>query len=514
MQKSATGGGLEIRNVTHFYGPNRVLAGIDLAVRPGEVVALAGENGAGKSTLMRIIGGYQAPGSGTVQWRGAPVPADLHRAEKMGITLVHQEFALIPDMNVAENIHLGREPGRFGVVNRRKMRDQAAAALKLLRAQIHPEAAMRDLPVASWQVVELAKAFGAGPALLLMDEPTAVLGREETAALFDRIRAFRAAGGAVIFTSHRLDEVREIADRVTVLRDGTITMDRPTSDVSEHDIATAMVGREISDLFLPRSPAPVIAPVLEVEGLDVPREIGAPVRDAGFALHPGEILGVAGLVGSGRTEMFEGLVGLRPARARRFTLRGETRALPKSREAWAKGIAYLTEDRKSRGLLLDASQIVNADLTLGALSGGPLLDQAGERARYAKARETFDIRSANPLIPAGRLSGGNQQKLLLAKTLASQPGIVILDEPTRGVDIGAKAQIYRLIAGLAAEGRAVVVISSELPELIGLAHRILVMDRGRIAGTLRQPEDGQVSEADILRLGLGLSTDSEKEIPA
>lgn len=422
MQHSASGSGLEIRGVTHFYGPNRVLAGIDLGVRPGEVVALAGENGAGKSTLMRIIGGYQAPGSGTVHWQGAAVPADLHRTESMGITLVHQEFALIPDMNVAENIHLGREPGRFGVVDRRKMRDQAAAALRLLRSAIHPEAQMRDLPVASWQVVELAKAFGTAPGLLLMDEPTAVLGREETAALFDRIRAFRAAGGAVIFTSHRLDEVREIADRVTVLRDGLITMDRPTAEVSEHDIATAMVGREMSDLFVPRVAPAAAAPVLEVTGLNVPREIGAPVKDAGFALHPGEILGVAGLVGSGRTEMFEGLVGLRPAQAARFTLRGETRPLPRSREAWAKGIAYLTEDRKSRGLLLEASQILNADLTLGALSGGPLLDPGGERARYAKARETFDIRSANPLIPAEQALGRQPAETAAGQNTGQQPG--------------------------------------------------------------------------------------------
>ncbi|WP_149139553.1 sugar ABC transporter ATP-binding protein [Gemmobacter caeruleus] len=505
MQQNQQSDALRLDGVAHSYGPNQVLTGIDLHVAPGEVVALAGENGAGKSTLMRIIGGYLAPGAGRVTWQGTPVPADLHRAEAQGIKLVHQEFALLPDMTVAENIHLGCEPLRFGLIDRARMRRDSAAALALLNARIDPDTPMARLPVASWQIVELAKAFHARPRLLLMDEPTAVLGRDETAALFARIRSFTATGGAVIFTSHRLDEVREIANRVTVLRDGRITLDRPTAEVSEHDIASAMVGREMSDLFAPRIAPAASAPILKVEGLTVRREIGAPVQDAGFSLHPGEVLGIAGLVGSGRTEMMEALAGLRPATARRFTLRGQDRPLPRSREAWRLGIAYLTEDRKARGLLLDKSLVVNADLTLGALRGAAVIDAKGERARYLAAQARFDIRAASAETAAGKLSGGNQQKLLLAKTLAPEPDIVILDEPTRGVDIGAKAQIYHLIAELAAAGKAVAVISSELPELIGLAHRILVMDRGRVAGVLTQPENGHLTEGEILRLGLGLA---------
>lgn len=506
------GEGLRVTGVAHYFGQNQILAGIELEVRPGEVVALAGENGAGKSTLMRIVGGYLNPSAGEVRWNGEAVPPDILGAEALGITLVHQEFALIADMTVAENIHLGREPVRFGFIDRRRMRNQATKALALLNSQIHPDTPLAQLPVASWQIVELAKAFAASPSLLLMDEPTAVLGQEETAALFTRIRAFTGQGGSVVFTSHRLDEVREIADRVTVLRDGAITLDRPTSSVSEHDIASAMVGREMSDLFAARRPAPKAEPILAVAGLSVPREIGTPVRDAYLEVRTGEILGVSGLVGSGRTELFEGLVGLRPARADRFALRGRERPLPSEREAWRLGIAYLTEDRKARGLLGDASQIVNADLTLGALRGGAWLDPQGERTRYKVARDRFDIRSDQPETPASRLSGGNQQKLLLAKTLASDPEIVILDEPTRGVDIGAKAQIYHLIAELARAGKAVVVISSELPELIGLSHRILVMDRGRVAGILTQPDDGQLTEAQILRLSLGLSETKEPSI--
>lgn len=509
MPQQSHGPALQIRGLTHFYGPNRILSGITLDVRPGEVVALAGENGAGKSTVMRIVGGYLAPSAGQVSWQARPVQANIHLSEAQGITLVHQEFALIPDMTVAENIHLGREPTRFGMVDAKRMQRQARDALTLLNSDLHPDARLRDLSVANWQVVELAKAFAARPALLLMDEPTAVLGRDAVDALFSRIRAFSANGGTVIFTSHRLDEVREIADRVTVLRDGGLTLDQSTADVTEHDIASAMVGRELSDLFAPRSPAPKTAPLLSVDHLCVPRALGTPIQDASFDLHPGEILGVAGLVGSGRTEMFEGLVGLRPARAARFTIRGVGRDLPRGRDSWALGMAYLTEDRKSRGLLLDESQILNQGLTFGALRGGPILNHKADRDRYLSAKGRFDIRSADPLVPAGRLSGGNQQKLLLAKILATDPDIIILDEPTRGVDIGAKAQIYRLIADLAAQAKSVVVISSELPELIGLAHRIMVLDRGRIAGVLHQPEHGHLTEAQVLRLGLGLSHPEE-----
>ncbi|WP_138466066.1 sugar ABC transporter ATP-binding protein [Poseidonocella sp. HB161398] len=500
---------LALDGIGHAFGRSQVLQNVSLSLAAGEVLGLAGENGAGKSTLMKIIGGYLAPAAGRVRWRGAPLPADQRGTEAAGITLVHQEFALIPDMSVAENIHLGREPRRFGMLDRRRMHRQAEEALALLDAALPPGALLRDLPVAAWQITELARAFAGEARLLLMDEPTAVLGRDGAAALFRRIRAFTEAGGAVIFTSHRLDEMREIGGRVAVLRDGQITLDQPVAATSEHRIASAMVGREMSDLFPPRAPRPAAPPVLEIAGLDVPRATGAPVRDAGFALRPGEVLGIAGLVGSGRTEMAEAIAGLRPATARQFVLDGRARPLPSAREAWRLGIAYLTEDRKARGLLLGADMAVNLALTTGALSGGARLDRAAERTAWEKARRRFDIRAGRAGTRAGQLSGGNQQKLLIAKTLAPAPRIVLFDEPTRGVDIGAKAQIYRIIADLAAAGTAVAVISSEMPELIGLAHRILVMDRGRVAGILEQPAGGQVTEEEILRLGLGLEPQKE-----
>ena len=511
MQQNRQPEVLRLDGVAHAYGSNRVLSGIDLTLAAGEVLALVGENGAGKSTLMKIVSGYLAPGQGRAIWQGAPVAADPQAAEAAGIVLVHQEFALIRDLSVAENILLGREPTRLGLVDYRAMRKAAAQALALLQADIDPRAGLAGLPVSSWQMVELAKAFAAGPRLLLMDEPTAVLGARETEALFVRIRAFAAGGGSVIFTSHRLDEVRAISDRVAVLRDGEITLDRPTGELSEHDIASAMIGREMEDLFPPLAARPDAAPLVEVEGLCVARDFGPPVQDAAFAVAPGEILGIAGLVGAGRTEMVEGLVGLRPASARRFALRGLPQPLPDAVGAWRLGIAYLTEDRKARGLLLAENLLLNTSLTVGALSGGAfsgvvMIDRAADARRYSQAQARYGIRAASPRIAAGQLSGGNQQKLLIAKTLAPDPDVVILDEPTRGVDIGAKSQIYQVIAGLAAQGKAVIVISSELPELIGLAHRILVLDRGRVAGIVTPAKGSRPSEREILDLALGLQS--------
>ena len=487
-----------LRGLSKSYGANAVLASIDLDVAAGEILALVGENGAGKSTLMRIVGGYTDPSGGEAAFDGDPRARTVSEAEALGIVLVHQEFNLARHLTVAENVFLGREPTWGLFVDHRRMRREASEALAELGCAVDPDRPVSACALADQQMIEVAKALKRAPRLLLMDEPTAVLSSVECGRLFRRLDAFRAAGGSVVFTSHKLDEVRHIADRVAVLRDGAIVRVAPAGALSEAEMAALMVGRPLSDLF-PRKAARPSHPreIVAVEGLASPGR----VADASFAVNAGEVLGVAGLVGSGRTEMMEALLGLRAAGARRFALRGVDRALPSAREAWKLGLAYLTEDRKGKGLLLDKGLRENLALTAGALSGRAWINEDAERRDLRDAIGRFSIRVRDEGVPARSLSGGNQQKLLIAKTLRSDPDLVVFDEPTRGVDIGAKQQIYGVIAGLAAAGRACVVISSEMNEIVGLCHRVLVMRRGRIAGELR---GGDVSEARIVRFAMGV----------
>ncbi len=488
---------LVFREIAKSYGHVPVLKGIDLVVEPGEVLALVGENGAGKSTLMRITAGLAAPSSGTMQCAGEPAPATLEAAERAGIVMVHQEFCLAPHLTVAENVFLGREPVRGLFIDRKAMETDARKLLADLGSQAPVRARLRDLPVSDWQMIELAKAFARKPKLILMDEPTAVLSATEASHLFDRVRAFRQAGGSVIFTSHRLDEVKEIADRVAVLRDGQIVRVEKASDISEHEMAEAMVGRPLSEIYPARRGVQAGKPLIAVEGLTA---VGV-VSDASLEIRGGEVLGISGLVGSGRTELFEALLGLRPARCRSFSLRGEVRALPKTREAWALKLAYLTEDRKGKGLLLGKSLAENVALTRGAIGGTQWIDFAAERRDLEAAVARYDIRAGTLDTTVGALSGGNQQKVLIAKTLAVAPDLVVFDEPTRGVDIGAKQQIYEIIAALAAAGKAVVVISSEMQEIVGLSDRVLVMRQGHIAGEL---SGAAITENEIIRFAMGL----------
>lgn len=488
---------LAFHAIAKSYGKVPVLKGIDLVVEPGEVLALVGENGAGKSTLMRIAAGLAAPTAGHVLLEGKPAPVTLEAAEEAGIVMVHQEFCLAPHLTVAENVFLGREPVRGPFIDRKAMEADARRLLGELGSSAPVRARLRDLPVSDWQMIELAKAFARRPKLILMDEPTAVLSAREADQLFARVRAFRQAGGAVIFTSHRLDEVKAIADRIAVLRDGQIVRVEKAADISEHEMAESMVGRPLSEIYPPRRGAGEGAPVVVVEGLTSP----GTVTDATLTIRGGEVLGISGLVGSGRTELFEALLGLRPARCRCFTLRGRARRLPSAREAWGLRLAYLTEDRKGKGLLLGKSLAENVALTRGAISGAAWIDFPGERRDLEAAVERYDIRAGRLDTSVGALSGGNQQKVLIAKTLAIEPDLVVFDEPTRGVDIGAKQQIYEIVASLAAAGKAVVVISSEMQEIVGLSDRVLVMRRGRITGELT---GNAISENEIIRFAMGL----------
>ncbi|WP_233290640.1 sugar ABC transporter ATP-binding protein [Shinella sp. PSBB067] len=495
---------LTFRDIAKSYGIVPVLKGIDLVVRPGEVLALVGENGAGKSTLMRIAAGLASPSSGTMLLDGMPAPETLHAAERAGIVMVHQEFCLAPHLTVSENVFLGREITRGPFTDRKAMDIRAKDLLAELGSAAPVRARLSDLPVSDWQMIELAKAFARQPKLILMDEPTAVLSATEAGNLFRRIRTFREAGGSVIFTSHRLDEVRDIADRVAVLRDGQIVRVENASDLSEDEMAEAMVGRPLSEIYPPRRGPAERKALLSVSRLTSP---GA-VEDGTLDIREGEVLGISGLVGSGRTELFEALFGLRPARCGSFVLRGEARKLPAAREAWGLKLAYLTEDRKGKGLLLGKSLDQNVALTKGAVNGASWIDRRAERRDLEAAVGRYDIRTGRLDVTAGALSGGNQQKVLIAKTLAVEPDLIVFDEPTRGVDIGAKQQIYEIIATLAAEGKAIVVISSEMQEIVGLSDRVLVMRRGRIAGEL---SGDAISETDIIRFAMGLEDRGPQE---
>ncbi len=495
---------LTFRDIAKSYGIVPVLKGIDLVVRPGEVLALVGENGAGKSTLMRIAAGLAPPSSGTMLLDGMPAPETLHAAERAGIVMVHQEFCLAPHLTVSENVFLGREITRGPFTDRKAMDIRAKDLLAELGSAAPVRARLSDLPVSDWQMIELAKAFARQPKLILMDEPTAVLSATEAGNLFRRIRTFRDAGGSVIFTSHRLDEVKDIADRVAVLRAGQLVRVEKASDVSEDEMAEAMVGRPLSEIYPPRRGPAERKALLSVSGLTSP---GA-VEDATLDIREGEVLGISGLVGSGRTELFEALFGLRPARCGSFVLRGEARKLPAAREAWSLKLAYLTEDRKGKGLLLGKSLDQNVALTKGAVNGARWIDRRAERRDLEVAVGRYDIRTGRLDVTAGALSGGNQQKVLIAKTLAVEPDLIVFDEPTRGVDIGAKQQIYEIIATLAAQGKAIVVISSEMQEIVGLSDRVLVMRRGRIAGEL---SGDAISETDIIRFAMGLEDRATQE---
>ena len=485
---------LALDGVRKSFGPTEILHGVDFALHPGEVHALIGENGAGKSTIMKILGGYLAPTSGTVQWQGNPAPwRSGAEAEALGVVVIHQEFNLAADLTVSQNIWLGREMGGF-FLDHRAMREASQALLDQLECRVSPDARIRDLPVSDRQMVEIAKALSRKARVLIMDEPSAVLTQTEVQVLFRQIDRLRAQGVALLYTSHRLEEVAHLADRITVLRDGSVVRQAGRGELSEDAMATAMVGRDLADIF-PRRRERFGPTVLEVTDFAVPPL----VQGISFALRRGEVLGISGLVGSGRTELAEGLVGLRPHHGR-ISRNGAAITLRNLSDAARHGLAYLTEDRKERGLLL--AKTLRENLTLSTLDrfGSPLIRRAEEEAALDQAITDFDIRAPRRDMAVGNLSGGNQQKLLLAKTMLPAPEVVIIDEPTRGIDIGTKSQIYHFIDRLAREGLSVIVISSDMPEILGLSDPVMVMRQGRLAGVLAGHE---ISETAIVRLVMG-----------
>jgi len=490
---------LSFQELRKSFGPVEVLHGVSLELKAGEVHALIGENGAGKSTLMKILAGYQPASSGEMQLNGASVRfASSRDAEANGVVLIHQEFALADDLTIAQNIFLGHEVGGL-LLNEGAMNRMAAEAVTRLGLHLDPRTRVKDLSVPQKQLVEIAKALSRDARLLIMDEPTASLTLRETELLFGLIRGLRAAGVGVVYISHRLDEVNALADRVTVLRDGRVVHSGPAAELTPHQMASLMVGRELEDMFPGQAP-PGQGTLLRVEGLSVPGW----VHDLSFTLSPGEVLGFAGLVGAGRTEAFEGLIGLRRHTVRRTELGGRPLRLSSPGTAARAGLVYLSEDRKGKGLLMDFKLRPNLTLTTLDHYARPLLDARQEQAALERAVPEYGIRAGQLDVLASSLSGGNQQKLALARILEASPQVIVLDEPTRGVDVGAKREIYALIHRLAAAGRGVIVISSELPELLGLCHRLLVLREGRLTGTL---SGAQLSETEVIQYATGLKTD-------
>ena len=490
---------LSANRISKSFGDIPVLFSVDFDIRPGEVHAIIGENGAGKSTLMKILSGFEQPTSGSITYDGRPAVLPPNgEAEALGIVLIHQELNLADHLRVVDSIFLGREIDRFGILNLRQMQNRARSLLESLRVNIDANARINTLSVADRQMVEIAKAISRDAKVLIMDEPTAVLSLAETQTLFEQIARLTGLGVAVVFISHKLDEVMHLADRVTVLRDGQLIATVAAASLTPDSAAQMMVGRELSNLYPPKHEPDVDAPkVLSVSNL---RASG--VEAASFELRKGEILGFAGLIGSGRTAVAEAIVGLAHRSAGEIKVNDRSVSFADVAQSLAAGLAYMTKDRKGKGLLTNMGLRPNLTLlTLKKHLRGIFLDGASESRALDRAVRRFDIRARDASVKAGQLSGGNQQKLMLGKTMESEPEIIIMDEPTRGIDVGTKQQIYHIIAALAAEGKSIILISSELQEVIGLSHRVLVMRLGRIVGEL---EGDEITEERIVRYQMGI----------
>ena len=488
---------LSLSAVTKRFPGVVALDAVDLVVRAGRVHALVGENGAGKSTLLKIVAGADRPDGGTIELDGAPVHFSAPRdALNVGVTVIYQELSLVPQLSAEANIFLGMEPSRYGVLDGRVAASRARDALQSLGADFDPRSPAGELSIAEQQLVELARALARDARLIALDEPTAALSQVETARLFEQIRRLCARDIAVIFVSHRLEEVRRIADELTVLRDGRRVFSGSAAGLEDADIIRHMVGRDVEYARLPSAAPPVGAPWLEATALGSGRSFA----DVTLAVRRGEIVGLAGLVGAGRTEVARCLAGADPHDAGTMTLGGAPYRPASPRDAIARGVVYLPEDRKTQGLVLGMSVRENVTLaTLQAFSAWGVVRSQLERDAAGRQTRAVELRPPDIEREAGTLSGGNQQKVVLAKWLLADADLLIFDEPTRGVDVAAKAELHHLIRSLADAGKAVLVISSELPEVLALADRIVVMREGRVAGEL--PGSGATAEA-VLSLAL------------
>lgn len=490
--------GLRVADLSKRFAAVQALTGVTLDFPAGQVTALLGENGAGKSTLVRIMAGEHRPDVGEVLLDGRPLPlrtpADARRA---GIRVISQEPEIVPHVSVAENVALGALPRHRGrLLDRARLHERVRGDLDRLGVAhlLDPQTPGRDLTPAQRQLVEILRAMAGDSRVLAFDEPTSSLSDHEVDALFGLIRRFAAEGRSVVYVSHRLAEVFQIADRIAVLRDGAVVGVARTGDVDEAEVVRMMVGRDVGERFAHRH-VPTSAVVLAVDGVTTDD-----VHDIHLRVRAGEVVALAGLVGAGRSELCRALSGDLPIRSGKVSVDGRVVTLRTPRDAVRAGIAYAPEERKAQALLLTRPVRDNISLVvLRALSRARFVRRAAERRLAAGFAHRLRIRTPSLDHEAGKLSGGNQQKVVLARWLAARPRVLLLDEPTRGVDVGAKAEIYRLIAGLAQDGLAIVVVSSELPEVLGLADRVVVLQRGRITGELDRAD---ATEEAILALAM------------
>lgn len=487
---------LEACGIGKRFGGVTALSGVDLAVRPGEVLALLGENGAGKSTLMKILAGVLSPDEGSIRVNGEEVRfRNAAAALRSGVALIHQELNLAPNLDVATNIFLGREPRRFGILDRKTMRREARRFMEMAGIQVDPSSPVSELSPGRRQQVEIAKALSTDARLLIMDEPTSSLSQGETERLFEVIRSLKESGVAVVYISHRLGEVKRVADRVSVLRDGRNAGELDRDRISHDAIVRLMVGRELS-AFFPAPPERKGNRVLEVERLRTPAHPG---HEISFSVRSGEIVGIAGLIGAGRSEVLEALFGIRPPIAGRIRVDGEKVRVRRPQDAIRAGLALVPEDRKIQGLVPEMG--VTENLSLAALRrdrrAGGFIGLRAERELAATMSAAMRIKAASTV---SQMSGGNQQKVVLGKWLAMAPRVLLLDEPTRGVDVGSKREIYDLMVSLAADGKAVLFVSSDLEEILGMSDRVLVMHEGGLAGEIAR---GDADEESVMRLATG-----------
>lgn len=480
---------IEMRGIDKSFGSNQVLKQAGFTLESGEVHALMGENGAGKSTLMKILTGVYTKDAGTVLVDGKEVNyKNPQEAEKAGIVFIYQELNVMFDLTVEENLFMGKEiHGRFGICDRKAMQKKAQEALNTLGVNISPKTVMSELSVGQQQMVEICKALMADAKVIIMDEPTAALTQSETEALFKVIQSLRKKGVSMVYISHRMEEIFELCDRITVLRDGSYIGVKNIPETNMNEIVKMMIGREIGERY-PSRDVKIGKEVLKVRGLTRKGTF----HDVSFSVRAGEVLGVSGLMGAGRTEIMQAIFGNLSYESGTIEIDGKEVKISNPRQAMEQGIGFITEDRKTEGLMLDKSIRENISLcNLGRISKSSVISKEAEKDLVAGAIKDLHIKCFGPYHECNNLSGGNQQKVVLAKWILTNPKILILDEPTRGVDIGAKKEIYNIINQLAAQGVAIIMVSSELPEVLGMSDNIMVIREGEVRGIISYEEANQ-----------------------